>query len=106
MGLQQESKHSVMRSTEWFFKAKIAAKGRDLCSTCVLSLVGGFNQGSDAASTQSLANHTSILVNRDFLKVWLELSFGCSHRVASILTEGGLFSTLFTDRHDVVLSQL
>jgi hypothetical protein len=72
----------------------------------MLSLLRGFDQSTNAAGAQCLPNHSPILVNRDFLKVWLELSFGRSHRVAPIMTEGRLFATLFTSRHFVVLSQL
>ena len=72
----------------------------------MFNLLRGFDQRANATGAQCLANHSSVLVHRDFLKVGLELSLGRSHRVASIVPEGGLFSTLFTDRHAVILSQL
>ena len=53
--------------------------GRDLCTDCVLSLFRGFNQCADTAGAQSFANRSPVLVNRDLLQVWFELSFGCPH---------------------------
>ena len=89
-----------------YFKAKIATSSRDLSLDLVLNLVRVFYKGADTAGAHGLAYRPSVLINSNLLKVWLVFSFGCPHRVASIMAEGGLLSTFLADRHDFVLSKL
>jgi hypothetical protein len=71
----------------------------------VLKLFRGFYQRANAASAKRLSNSAPIFINGNFLKIGFEFTIRCPHRVASIMTESGLFATVFTDSHDVVLSQ-
>ncbi len=95
-----------MRLKNRTLNAKSRRDSRDFYVSMGLNLSGGFDQRPDAASAQSLADHPAILINGNLLQVWFEFPIGCPHGVTSIMTEGGLFSTFFTDCHDVVLSQL
>jgi hypothetical protein len=84
---------------------KIATlQDRDLLSTSVLQLFRGFYQRANAASAKRLTNRAPIFIDSNFLKIGFEFSVRCPHRVASIMTESGLFATFFTDSHQVVLS--
>jgi hypothetical protein len=69
----------MRRYVNWALNAKIATLCRDLCPEYVLSLFRGFNQCADTAGAQSFTNRSPVLVYRDLLQVWFELSFGCPH---------------------------
>jgi hypothetical protein len=95
-----------MRWQNKALNAKSRPLRRDFYVSIGLNLFGRFDQGSDAASAQCFANHPAILINGNLLQVWFEFPIGRPHGVTSIMTEGGLFSTILTNRHDVVLSHL
>ncbi len=89
-----------------YLKAKIATLCRDFYTKLVLNYLRGFDKCTDTTGTQGFPNRLPVLINRDLLKVWFKFSLGRPHRVASIVAEGGLFTTFLADRHDFVLSQL
>ena len=65
-------------------------------------MLTGFYEGTNAPSTQKLANRTTAFKYADPLQIGSEGAPGCPQREAAIVPKGGSFPTIFTFSHDKI----